>query len=176
MSLAVEQRTVEREGSDEESKEDDKGDPCDMYLDYICSNDRSQDRLAICTILDGALCRIRNEFPVAKEISIITDNGNCYQNDLLVDTSPFLRKFHNFHMKVIIHPAPQCGKSNADIHFAVAMRNIQRYLKEQEAHVYCPIHVITDLEYDRGLANLYTEFCNVNREPNGLGDMVKAIE
>lgn len=41
-----------------------------IYIDHICGNDRMQDRLAICSILDAVLFHLRTEFTEAKKISI----------------------------------------------------------------------------------------------------------
>lgn len=147
-----------------------------LYFDHICANDRKQDRLAICSILESILYRLRVEFHKADKVSIVNDNANCYQNDLLVGVAPFICKAHKFDLYVIIHPAPQCRKGNADLHFAVGMSHIERYVQEQMPDVYCPTHVITALEYDGGLANTYTELYSIDRHGDGLGKMMAAVQ
>lgn len=60
-----------------------------------------------------------------------------------------------FELHSAIHPAPRCGKNNADLIFVVGMQHIQRYVREQMRDFYCPIHVIKALEYDGGLVKSY---------------------
>lgn len=86
-------------------------------------------------------------------MSIVSDDANCYKNDLLIVLEPLICKLHMFKNLVAIHPALQCGKNSADLHLAVGMPHIQRYIREQMRDVNWSIHVITDSEYDGGLIN-----------------------
>lgn len=89
-----------------------------------------QDLLCAIKILDAVLFRLTAEFPEAKSISIRSDNSYCYQNDLLMLVETFIAKLHRFDLKLVIHRAPQYGKNNADLHYAIGMIHIQRYVNE----------------------------------------------
>lgn len=65
-----------------------------MYMGHVCFNDRTHDRLAVCSILEAGLFCRENKIPELRYLHIITDNANCYQNDLLAAEATFITKEH----------------------------------------------------------------------------------
>lgn len=106
-----------------------------IYLDHICTTDHVYGRIAIYSILGACLYRLRLQIRHANHISIVSDNSNCYQNDVLIVVAPIISTHHMFDLDLIIHPAHQCGKGNADLHFVGGMRHIERYVNEKEPDV-----------------------------------------
>lgn len=169
-----------RTGEEEQTKDPRTGELKEnvsaMYMDHVCSNGRTQDRLAICSILEAVVFRALKEIPELKYVHLITDNANCYQNDLLVVVAPFITKAYGLELLGILHPASQCGKSHADAHFAIAMRHIYKYVEEEKTDVYCPSHVVTALSYRGGIANSVAELYSINRSSDGIRAMLDALK
>ena len=71
-----------------------------LFFDHLISNDMTQDCVAVCSILDAILARLRIELPSVQRFWLLSDNARCYQNDLLPVMAPFITQKHSLCMEV----------------------------------------------------------------------------
>lgn len=123
----------------------------------------TQDMVAICSILDAVLCRLKSELPSVTSFYLLSDNARCYQNDLLPVMGPFIAKTHDLEMSGFIHSETQRDKSLINAHFAIAMRHISRYCNETRGDVTTPRDVVNALNSFGGVANCTAEMVHIRR-------------
>lgn len=135
-----------------------------LFFDHILSNDMKQDRVALCSILDAILARLRIELPYVKNFGLLSDNARCYQNDLVTVSAPFIGKHHTLTIKSFIHSETQRGKSLVDAHFALAMMHITRYCNETRNDVTTPGDVVEGIHSFDGGANYTGDMLHLKRK------------
>ena len=135
-----------------------------LFFDHLLTNDMKQDRVAVLSLLDAILARLKIELPDVKRFHLISDNARCYQNDLLPVMGPFIAKSHSLFMEGFVHSETQRGKSLVDAHFALAMMHISRYCTETRKDVTTPADVVEALNSFGGVANCTAEMVHLRRD------------
>lgn len=54
----------------------------------------TQDCLAVLSIIDAIIARLKLELPTVKSIFVLSDNARYYQNDILPVAAPYITKEH----------------------------------------------------------------------------------
>lgn len=92
-----------------------------------------------------------------RTVSIITNKARNLQNDVIPVLAPFISASNGLHLKGFIHPETARGNSSVDVHLSVAMRHVQRFVRETEAAIATPKDIWRALNYDGGIRNKTAE-------------------
>lgn len=131
-------------------------------------NETTQDCVALASILEAILGRMRIERPLAKEVSLLSDNTSCYQNNLLPVIDPFIAKGHGMNLKEIVHSETQRGKSLLDAHFTLAMRDVNKFVNDTTLNASTPCDLVTAMKHRDGVANTTVELTDIDRNNSCL--------
>lgn len=134
----------------------------------------TQDFLAVLSIIDAILARLRLELPTVTSIFMLSDNARCYQNDILTVAVPYITKEHGIFLSGIVHSETQRGKSLLDAHFAIAMMHVNLYCRETRRDVTTPGDIVVALNSFKGVANCTGEMVHISREHEGLKKWLEA--
>ena len=128
----------------------------------------TQDCLAVPSIIDAILARLRQELSTATSIFILFGNARRYQNDILPVAVPYLTKEHGAFLSGIVHSETQMGKSLLDAHFAIAMMHVNLYCRETRRDFITSGGIVVALPTFEGVAKCTAEMVHITREHNGL--------
>ena len=134
----------------------------------------SQDCLAVLSIIDAILARLRIELPTVTSIFILSDDARCYQNDILPVALPYIPKEHGIISSGIVHFETQRGKSLLDAHFGIAMMHVNFYCRETRCDVTTPGDIVVALNSFGGVANCTAEMVHISRKHGGLNKWLEA--
>lgn len=120
------------------------------------------------SIMEAVFRRVRKEIPTMKDIWVQTDNARNYQNEIVPVMAPFVAHDHGMVLRGSLHPETARGKSLVDAHFAVGMRQVNKYVTSNGVDVATPVDVVKALTACGGVANSAAELVYVNRHGNGF--------
>lgn len=154
-----------REGDDRSSGGDTvpiigKGLPMPAF-DHVSVNDSMQDCWILASLLHALLSLLRLQLPALRNVSIITDNEINFVNDAIPVLSPLISASHGLRLKGFIHQETTRGNSLVETHLSVAIRRIQRFVRETEADVTTPMDIWRALHYDGGIRNSTSDLIHV---------------
>jgi hypothetical protein len=114
-------------------KHNEGDEPIPYYIDTIVDGNSTQDWIAVVSIVEAILHKVKEQFPAITAATLRSDNAPCYQNGPLA----IFFAVAELPIKVvrIVHTETQDGKCAVDAHFAIAMRRVWKYVENTAKNV-----------------------------------------
>lgn len=122
-------------------------------FDTIVKNESTQDAVSVVAIIEFVLERIRIDLPEIRKIWVMTDNATCYSNAIIPVFLPLLGRNREIDVKGCMQSRTQRVKAFLGAHFAVAMRQVKRYVNEEGKCVTTPRDIVQAMEWNGAIVN-----------------------
>lgn len=99
------------------------------FYEHICGNISEQNTFAVLSIIELLAHNIKPAHPRLKEVVVRTDNADNYHNRVLPVVCSFIFKQYGIKVKALVHNETQDRNWSADLHFAVAIRFVDKYIE-----------------------------------------------
>ena len=106
-----------------------------LSFDQILGTGNKQDGLAVLSMVEALLVKVKSELPhITRIAAICSDNAACYHRKELIFAIPILnKKLKSLTVDRLIHTETQDGKGACDSHGAISHRHVQRnFLRARE--------------------------------------------
>lgn len=134
-----------------------------LFHAHLVKNNTTQHGFALVSIVEAVLGRERKELPPVVDVWLLSDNDSCCQNNFFRVIAPFPSKGVALVLKGVLHSEAQGGKILVDAHFAVAMRELNRFVNDTALNLSTPADLVTALDHRGGAANSTTELGDIYR-------------
>ena len=133
-----------------------------LFYDHIVQGDSKQDVFAVASILEAAFMRLKQDIPEATEVVLLSENAGCYQNSSLPIMPPFIARKNRLVAVKFLHTETQDGKFLVDVHFAIALRHVSKYVAQGHDGTTAS-GLVTALKSEDALGNTAAELVKVSR-------------
>jgi hypothetical protein len=80
------------------------------YMEHVIDNENKQDNLAVFSLLEAVIIRMKEKLPSFSKVKLLSDNAGCYQNTLLMLLIPYLAFAYCTNITRFLHTKPKMGK------------------------------------------------------------------
>lgn len=94
-----------------------------------------QDRVAVCSLLDAILERLKVELTHVRNLYMKSDYDCCYQNDLPLALLPCISSAHELSRSWFVHDETQRGKSLVDAQLEIEMKHLSSHCTDCSAEM-----------------------------------------
>ena len=135
-----------------------------IYFDDVSFGENKQDALAVISLVECLLMRLRKRLPHVMKVSLQSDNASCYMSPSLLLMLPILSVVHGIQVVRFIHTGVQDGKSSLDAHFASFARWVMEYLKEGH-NALTASQLVSAMRSNGGLPNTFVGLIRHDSQP-----------
>ncbi len=133
-----------------------------IHFDHICRNDTDQKAATVASILELVARKTVIELPNVKKIIIRSDNARNYNNKLIPVIAPFIFLHYGIRLERFVHSETQDGKGPSDVHFATALRYVDKYIESLKRDVVTPKDLCDAINHGYGLRGTVAELYDVD--------------